>query len=77
MIDRYTKNLSNKLNEICRKNGEKQNRIAKKSGVSTRELRRIMTGQVRDIRLSTFMQVAQAIGLTMEDLVNELSGHSA
>lgn len=77
MIDRYMKNLGDKLNEVCRKNGEKQNHISKKSGVSTRELRRIMTGQVRDIRLSTFMQVAQAIGLTMEDLVNEQSGHSA
>lgn len=67
MIDKYTKNLSDKLNEACRKNGEKQNRIAEKSGVSTRELRRIMKGHVRDVRLSTFIQVAQAIGVSVED----------
>lgn len=70
MIDKYTKNLSNKLNEACRKNGEKQNRIAEKSGVSTRELRRIMKGHVRDVRLSTFIQVAQAIGVSVEDLIS-------
>lgn len=70
MINKYTKNLSDKLNEVCQKNGEKQKHIAEKSGVSTRELRRIMKGHVRDIRLSTFIQVAQAIGVSMEELIS-------
>lgn len=69
MIDRYMNNFRGRLNEICWKNNAKQRRIAEKSGISTKELRRIMTGEVKDVRLSTFIQVAQAIGLTEEELV--------
>lgn len=69
MIEQYMKNLRDKLNEACRKNGEMQKCIAAESGVSARELRRIMTGRVKDIRLSTFIHVAKVIGTSAEELL--------
>lgn len=68
MIEQYMKSLRDKLNDVCRNNGEMQKCIAAESGVSARELRRIMTGRVRDVRLSTFMEVAKTIGLIVEGL---------
>lgn len=68
MIEQCMRNLGDRLNEVCRKNGEMQKCIAAKSGVSDRELRRIMSGRVKDIRLSTFVHVANVIGLPMDEL---------
>ncbi len=69
MIEQCMKNLRDKLNEVCRKNGEMQKCIAAESGVSARELRRIMTGRVKDVRLSTFFCVAKGIGVPVEELI--------
>lgn len=69
MIEQCMKNLGDRLNEVCRKNGEMQKYIAAKSGVSDRELRRIMSGRVKDIRLSTFIHVAKVIGASTEELI--------
>lgn len=69
MIEQCMKNLGDRLNEVCRKNGEMQKCIAAESGVSTRELRRIMSGRVKDIRLSTFIQVAKVIGASVEEMI--------
>lgn len=69
MIEQYMKSLRDKLNEVCRKNGEMQKCIAAESGVSARELRRIMAGRVKDIRLSTFIHVTKVIGTSSEELL--------
>lgn len=70
MIEQCMRNLGDRLNEVCRKNGEMQKCIAAKSGVSDRELRRIMSGRVKDIRLSTFVHVAKVIGASAEELIS-------
>lgn len=69
MIEQYMKSLRDKLNDVCRNNGEMQKCIAAESGVSDRELRRIMTGRVKDIRLSTFIHVAKVIDTSVEELL--------
>ena len=62
-MEQCMNNLRDKLNEVCRKNGEAQKRLSDKCGISTRELRRIMYGEVWDIRLSTFIRLSEELGI--------------
>lgn len=60
--------LGEKIERLATAKGLHMDELAKKVGIATPSLYRILTGEISSPRLSTFKSLAKALGVTLEKL---------